>query len=336
MPRLSAAPRPARILDHLRRHGDHPSGFLALASGNDFFVDPAVEGFVAYRRAGPYRFVFGGPVADAADEPRVLDRFLDDTERARQRVVAVQVQDRSAGLFAERGFVLDMMGSSYTVDLSQATLDRPAMRKPRQGVRRGQRAGARVREVGVDLPYTHSLEEQLDIVDERWLGSSGKSAKPLQFMVGSRGLPDGQRRLFVVELGGRVIGYSQCVPAFGRQPGWLYDLNRLEPGAPDVGDLQVWSVLERVQQEGAPYFHLGFTPFAELARQRSPGVPGSRATAALLRLLAEHGDRFYPTSGAVAWKRKWRPVTAAPEYVAFPSRLPLGAALRLLRVTGVV
>ena len=157
-------------------------------------------------------------------------------------------------------------------------------------------------------------------------------------MVGSRsGPPDDQRRLFVVDVHGSVIGYSQCVPAFGRQPGWLYDLNRLLPGAPDVGDLQVWSVMRRLQAEGAPYFHLGFTPFAELGLPGSSTPPAhSRVGALLLRLLAEHGERLYPTAGAVAWKRKWQPVTVAPEYIAFPGRLRPGAVARLLRLTNVV
>jgi lysylphosphatidylglycerol synthetase-like protein (DUF2156 family) len=336
MPQQSSTLTSASVLDHLRRDGDHPSGFLALDPGNAFFVDDS--GFVAYRRAGRYRFVFGGPVGSAADEAQIFDRFLQDSERAGHRVVAVQVPERSLDLFVQRGFVLNQLGSTYTVDLSRATLDGPVMRKPRQGVRRGERAGGRVLEVGVDLPWTEHLREQLDTVDARWLGQSGKSAKPLRFMVGSRhGDLRDQRRLFVVEHAGRIIGYSQCVPAFGSRPGWLYDLNRLEPGSPDVGDLQVWSVMKRLQEEGAPYFHLGFTPFAELdLSSSSTAVPSSRVGALLLRLLTEHGERLYPTAGAVAWKRKWQPVTVAPEYIAFPSRLRPGAVARLLRLTNVI
>ena len=335
MPQQSLALSPASVLDHLRRYGDHPSGFLALEPGNEFFTDDSLDGFVAYRRSGRCRFVFGGPVGD--DEPRILDRFLEDSARAGHRVVAVQVPARSVHLFAQRGFVLNQLGSTYAVDLSRATLDGPAMRKPRQGVRRGERAGGRVREVGVDLPWTEQLRGQLDAVDQAWLGRSGKAAKPLRFMVGSR---DGElrdhRRLFVVEHAGRVIGYSQCVPAVGSQPGWLYDLNRLTPGSPDVGDLQVWSVMERLQEEGAAYFHLGFTPIAELDQPNTADLPYSRVGALLLRLLTEHGEWLYPTAGAVAWKRKWQPVTVAPEYIAFPSRLRLGAVARLLRLTNVI
>jgi lysylphosphatidylglycerol synthetase-like protein (DUF2156 family) len=328
---------PSTALDRLRRHGDHPSGFLALEPGNEFFTDDELDGFVAYRRAGRHRFVFGGPVCDPADESRLLDRFLRDSALAGRRVVAVQVPERCLDLFAQRGFVLNPLGATYTVDLSGATLDGPVMRKVRQGVRRGERAGARVLEVGADVPWTDRLGRQLDEVDSRWLGPSGKSAKPLRFLVGTRhGRLRDQRRLFVVELAGRVIGYSQCVPAFGRQPGWLYDLNRLVPGAPDVGDLQVWSVMRRVQEEGAAYFHLGFTPFAQVDRPASPAVPHSRVGAVLLRLLAEHGDALYPTSGAVAWKRKWQPTTVAPEYIAFPARLRPGAVAQLLRLTNVV
>lgn len=335
MPRSDTTLAPASVLDLLRRHGDHPSGFLALDPGNEVFLDD--DGFVAYRRSGRNRFVFGGPVAAATDEGPVFDRFLADAARARHRVVAVQVPQRSVELFARRGFLLNQLGSTYAVDLGRATLDGPAMRKPRQGVRRGERAGGEVLEVGVDIPWTAELGEQLDAVDARWLGQGGKAAKPLRFMVGGRH-PDlsDVRRLFVVRHAGRVIGYSQCVPAFGSRPGWLYDLNRLEPGSPDVGDLQVWSVLRRLQAEGAAWFHLGFTPFAELDPAPPGTAPRSRVGDHLLRLLTRHGERLYPTAGAVAWKRKWQPVTVEPEFIAFPGRLRWRAAVRLLRVTNVL
>jgi lysylphosphatidylglycerol synthetase-like protein (DUF2156 family) len=329
---------PSTALDLLRRYGDHSSGFLALEPGNEFFTADGLDGFVAYRRAGRYRFVFGGPVCQTADEPRLLDRFLQDTAQAGQRVVAVQVPERSLDLFAVRGFVLNQLGSSYTVDLSRVTLQGPAMRNRRKMVRRGERTGARVLEIGVDVPWTDRLDAQLDAVDERWLGPSGKSAKPLRFMVGTRhrDLRD-HRRVFVVELAGEVIGYSQVVPAFGRQPGWLYDLNRLAPGAANVGDLQVWSVMRRLQEEGAQYFHLGLTPFAELDESILPvDVVRSSVASALMRLLAQHGESLYPMSGAVEWKHRWKPQTVVPEYVAFQSRLRLGAVVRLLRLTNVI
>ncbi|MCA2212151.1 phosphatidylglycerol lysyltransferase domain-containing protein [Jidongwangia harbinensis] len=334
----SPAAHRARLLDTLRRHGDHPSGFLALEEGNEFFLDDEHDGFVAYRSAGRYRFVFSGPVGETTQEPRILDRFLADSRRARRTVVAIQVPRRSLTMFAERGFVLNQVGTTYVVDLANATLDGAAMRKTRQGVRRGERAGAQVLEAGVDLPVTPELHAQLDAVDAQWLGANGKSAKALRFLVGSRGGPlADQRRLFVVQIDGRTIGYSQCAPAFGTQPGWLYDLNRLIPGSPDVGNLQVWSVMKRLQDEGVAHLHLGFTPFADLDDGHvAPGIPTSGLGTRAMRLLARYGESLYPVAGAVAWKRKWKPVSSAPEYVAFPSRLRLGAVVRLMRLTNVV
>lgn len=338
MTSASLTPLRTRLLGYLRRYGDHPSGFIALEDGNEFFVDDELEGFVAYRSAGRYRFVFSGPVGDPAREPEILDRFLAASKRDRRAVVAIQVPQRSLRLFADRGFVLNQVGTTWVVDLVNATLDGPAMRKTRQGVRRGERAGARVLEAGVDIPFSDELRDDLDAVDAQWLGPDGKSAKALQFMVGSRGGPlHDQRRLFVVQLDGRTIGYSQCAPAFGSQPGWLYDLNRLIPGSPDVGDLQVWSVMKRLQDEGISHFHLGFTPFAELDEARhTEGFPTSGLGTRAMRLLSRHGEAIYPIAGAVAWKNKWKPVTTRPEYVAFPNRLRLGAVARLMKLTNVL
>ena len=76
------------VLSTLQKGSDNPSAFLALNAGNDYFVDPSVDGVVAYRRAGRYLIQFGGVFAPEADQERVLRSFLDFARSARRKVVA--------------------------------------------------------------------------------------------------------------------------------------------------------------------------------------------------------------------------------------------------------
>src|SRR6187549_2666684 len=99
---LTLATRPDRVT--LIDHVDHPSGFLALSPRNLRFSEPALSGFVPFRRQGRYRLVPGGVHAPEARRAELLDAFLRDSARHGERVVALQVRARDVALFRSRGF----------------------------------------------------------------------------------------------------------------------------------------------------------------------------------------------------------------------------------------
>lgn len=152
-------------------------------------------------------------------------------------------------------------------------------------------------------------------------------------MIGQRGGRGGPfRRTFVAWQHGRVVGYVSYSPCFGSRPGWLYDLTRRRPDAPP-GTIEIifHTALQRFQEEGWRWLHLGLTPFAGLSDERHPG--GSAVTRLAVSQIARRGQWIYPSRTQESFKRKWLPQVVTPEYIAFERGPSLGAVWQLLRLT---
>lgn len=277
---------------------------------------------------------FGGPFAAPAQRGALLDEFL-GTLRARRRgaaLTAVQLRARDVRAYEDRGFAVNRIGSSYSIDLTRFTLSGKPLAKVRQNVSRARREGCTVTEVTGSDP---ALRRALDALDANWLRAKGRHVKELRFLIGERGGPGAPlRRTFVARRDGRTLGYVSYSPAWGSRPGWLYDLTRREPEAP-VGTVELINLtaLQRFQEEGAQWLHLGLTPFASLDTEPEPASASPMLTRAV-RLLGTHGDVVYPARSQEAFKRKWAPHAVDPEYAAFQGGVRPPAVWRLLRLTG--
>ncbi|WP_432042091.1 bifunctional lysylphosphatidylglycerol flippase/synthetase MprF [Streptomyces cadmiisoli] len=313
-------------LDTLAAHGDNPSSFLALNSGNEYFHDDRVAGTCAYRRSGRYTLQFGGPFCAPQHRERLLESFVAHTGR---RLVAVQLQRNDAELYLRSGFTVNQIGASYAVDLSRFTLRGKRFVRLRNKISRARREGLEVAELAHDDDCG-----ELDRLDRHWLRDKGRHGKELRFLVGQRGGPlQRHRRLFVGRIAGTAVGYINYAPVYGSRPGWLHDLSRRLPDAPPgVMEALNSSAIERFTAEGAAWLHFGFTPFTGLADEHE--LPGAgRGFARFTRLLAEHGEAVYPAASQLEYKEKWAPHAVLPEYIAFLGRPRLGAVWQLLRAT---
>lgn len=313
----------------LRENADNPSAFLALNAGNSYFTDPASPGLIAYREAGRYLIQFGGAFAPEADRERLLRAFLARAREQRRKVVAVQLQPEDAELYARCGFTVNQVGSSYAVRLPDHTLRGTRFMKLRNKISKAKRSGLTVTEV----PYDEHVDE-LASIDADWLKSKGRHVKEIEFLVGECGGPaQPHRRLLLGRLDGAPIGYISYAPAYGTHSGWLHDLSRRRSSAPPgVMEAINRHAMETFRDEGAEWLHFGFTPFVGLSPTHE--VAGaSRLTSRFMRLLAERGDKVYPSASQLAYKEKWGPDLILPEYLAFHGRASLPAIWQILRVT---
>jgi len=315
--------RPSQLIDH-------PSGYLALSPRNRRFTVDGLPGLIAYRAQGRHLIALGGVHAPADARAALLDRFLTLARRSRRRVIAVQVRPEQAALFRERGFTVNQFGSSYAVRLADYSLAGSRRMKLRQKIRRAQRLGLEVLEVGRQLPANQQTFTRLNDISRLWL--AGKGGRELDFMIGELGQPGDQaRRIFVVrEQAGRWVGFISYVPVWGRRPGWLHDLTRRLPDAPP-GAMELCNhcLIEQAIVEGAQYLHFGFTPWI-IDTPEPPGA--SRCLAWALRQLRLHGRAIYPAVDQQRYKTKWAPDIVEPELIAFRPLSP-GAIFDLLRLT---
>ncbi|MEU9990152.1 DUF2156 domain-containing protein [Streptomyces sp. NPDC007971] len=320
----------------LGAHADHPSGALALNEATSRWRGGRVPGIVAHRRCGRHVVQFGGPFAAQGDRGALLDEFLDRVVAGGprpSRLTAAQIRSADVPLYESRGFTVNQIGTSYSIDLSAFTLRGRHLAKIRQNVARARREGVTVHEADSRAPD----QSELDAVDAEWLRAKGRHVKELSFLIGERGGPGAPlRRTFVARRHGTTVGYITYSPAWGARPGWLYDLTRRSPKAP-VGTIELVNLtaLELFRSEGTGWLHLGLTPFAGLSERHEP-ASASRTLTRSLRLVAEHGRAVYPARTQEAFKLKWAPQVLEPEYAAFQGGVRPGAVWNLLRLTNSV
>ena len=331
----AADPTTRTPLEQLAVHGENPSAFLTMNEGVQHFTEPGLDGYVAYVDAGRRsRFQICGPCAAPDQAGALQDAFLDASRQDRRRVVAVQLEQGEAGLLAQRGFVVNQIGSSYSVDLEAFTLRGKHFVKLRNKVSRAARAGVEVREVPAD---DLELLARLDRVDSSWLRSKGSHTKELRYLVGERKGPlSRQRRCFAALHEGRVVGYITYSPVYGSRAGWMHDLSRrTDDAVPGTMELVNVTAIDAFRAEGVRWLHFGHTPFTGLDPAQE--LSGHSAVAGwLVKQLAARGEAIYPAATQLAYKEKWAPQVSCADYIAFQGRVRLSAVWSLLRLTRAV
>lgn len=316
-------------LDAIEAYGENPSAFLALNSGNEHFTAPGLDGIVTYRPAGRYFVQFAGPFAPEDQYAALLEKFLAFARERRRRVLAIQLQQADAEIYAKHGFAVNQLGASYAVDLTKFTLRGSKFMRLRNKISRALRSGLTVHDVDAA-----DEEAALAEIDADWLRGKGKHTKALRFLVGEHAGPyQKHRRLFLGRIDGQAIGYISYSPVYGSRSGWMHDLSRRRVEVPPgVMEAINSTAIEAFRAEGAPWLHFGFTPFTGLDPDHEV-ASASGAVGRIVRLLAERGSFIYPAQTQLAYKEKWGPHVVLPEYVAFQGRPRIGAVLRLLSVT---
>jgi lysylphosphatidylglycerol synthetase-like protein (DUF2156 family) len=328
--------RDGDLLRVLSSHGDHSSAFLTLNDGNSYHRADGTEGVVPYRPVGRRYWVqLGGPCAAPDERDLLWTSFLAGARAAGRRVVAVQLHGEAAARAAGTGFSVTQFGTSYSLELADLTLRGRRFVKTRNMVSRSRREGATVAEVGVDVAPGPELDAQLDAIDRGWLRDKGRHVRELQFLVGQRGGRfAAHRRLFVALVDGRAVAYVSYSPVPGSRPGWLYDLTRRRTDAPPgVIEHVFFEAAQRLAADGARWMHLGLTPFVGLDPAHRIAGANSLVLEQGLQWLGAHASWVYPAAGQLAFKLKWDPSVATPEYVAMPGHPRVRDAVAVERVT---
>ncbi|PRY39883.1 bifunctional lysylphosphatidylglycerol flippase/synthetase MprF [Umezawaea tangerina] len=316
------------VLASLREHSDHPSAFLGYNQATRHFRSDRVPGTIAYRLSRRHVVQLCGPLTAREHRPALLADFRAWAKGERRRICAVQLSRQDAELYAAEGFAVNQLGRTYSVDLERFTMRGGPLAKVRQNIARAKRDGVTVEE-------SAGRDDLLATIDARWLRAKGWHVKELDFMIGERGGRGAEhRRIFVASVADRPVAYISYSPAFGGRPGWLYDLTRRDPDAP-VGTIELVNVtaLQRFQEEGAGWLHLGHTPFAGLDPVNEVPGAASGVVTRVADLIARRGKAIYPSRTQEAFKRKWAPHVVEPEYVAFEDGVSLPALWNLLRLT---
>ncbi|MFL5618962.1 MAG: phosphatidylglycerol lysyltransferase domain-containing protein [Gemmatimonadaceae bacterium] len=177
----------------------------------------------------------------------------------------------------------------------------------------------RARNKGVhitELPAARArTSDTLRAVLREWLATRG--LPPLSFLV----VPDildnlDDRRTFVAERDGRVVGFLIGTPVPARQ-GWLVEEWPRTRDAPNgTTHSLVDAAMRAFAAGGSRYVTLGLAPLAEHGGGTVAGQP--TWLRAVLRWVRAHGRRFYNFAGLEAFKASMQPMAWEPIYAIAP------------------
>jgi phosphatidylglycerol lysyltransferase len=146
------------------------------------------------------------------------------------------------------------------------------------------------------------LRLTIEALVERW--RNDKPMAPMGFLVDVQPFDfAAERRYFVAEKGGALVGFLAAVPIYRRR-GWLLEDFLRDPGAPNgTAELLIDTAMRALADEGSRYVTLGLAPL-------SGPVNG------WLRLARRLSSPLYDFAGLRAFKAKLRPHSWEPIYLA--------------------
>ena len=290
-----------RVLVLLERHGWNATSFQTLEAGFHYWFD-GDDACVAYVQTGGAWVVAGGPICDAARLSDVCARFSDAARAAGRRVAFFAAEQR----LLDRGR-LDgtYVGEQPVWDATRWSATVAATRSVREQLRRAHNKGVTVRRIGArELAKTAPLRLAIEALVERW--RHDKPMAPMGFLVDVQPFDfAAERRYFVAERDGAVVGFLAAVPIY-RRNGWLLEDFLRDPAAPNgTAELLIDAAMRALADEGSRYVTLGLAPL-------------SGPVSGWLRIARRLSSPLYDFAGLRAFKAKLRPHEWEPIYLAYP------------------
>jgi phosphatidylglycerol lysyltransferase len=294
-----AADARARTLALLRKWGWNATGFQVLEPGFGYFFH-ADDACVAYLDTGRAWVVAGAPIAPPERLREVTQAFCGAAEDAGRRVCFFAVEAR---FVAATGFRSVVVGEQARWDPREWPAALAQRRSVREQLRRANAKGVRVRVApAAEMKGSAGARAAVEDLVARWLGA--RTMAKMRFLVDVQPFEFAEeRRYFVAEYEGAVVGFLAAVPIFARS-GWLFEDLLRDPHAPNgTTELLIDQAMRTVAVEGSTFVTLGLAPL-------SGPVPS------WLRRVRRFSSSLYDFDGLRAFRSKlaphaWDPVLLA-------------------------
>jgi phosphatidylglycerol lysyltransferase len=294
----------ARVLALLKRHGWNATSFQVLERGFSYWFD-GDDACVAYASTAGAWVVGGAPIAPPGRAAEVAARFCAEARRRGRRACFFATEHRFADAVAMRSM---RVGEQPVWDPCAWEATLRSSKSLREQLRRARAKGVAVRRLGPeevarqDAPVRRAVEALI----ARWLGT--RAMAPMGFLVDVQpfDFPE-ERRYFVAERDGRVLGFLAAVPVYARNGWFLEDLLRDAAAPNGTAESLVDAAMRSFAADGSTYATLGLAPLAGVT------TPWLRAARSLSTLL-------YDFDGVHAFKARLRPGAWEPIHLTYPGR----------------
>jgi phosphatidylglycerol lysyltransferase len=290
-----------RVLALLKRHGWNSTSFQILEPGFRYWFD-GDDACVGYVDTGRAWVAAGAPVAAFERFAEVSARFVAAAKAARRRACCFATESRFHPAAGWQSLRVGDQPIWAPEDWAAVVRDNRSLREQ---LRRARAKGVAVRALtAAELVPGQAVRAELDELIARWLAS--RTIAPMGFLVQVDlfTFPD-ERRYFVAERAGKVVGFLCAIPIYAR-PGWFFEDFLRAPDAPNgTVELLVDAGMRTAAAEGVPYVTLGLVP---LAGEVSPW----------LRAARRWSKALYDFDGLRAFKAKLKPCGWDPIFLAYP------------------
>ena len=296
----------ARVLSLLKRHGWNSTSFQVVEPGFDYWFD-GEDACVAYVDTGGAWVAAGGPIAPRERLAEVTARFEARAAEAGRRACFFAIETRLLEATPLQALVL---GEQPVWDPRRWEAGVREGRHLREQLRRARAKGVLVREVAAPelLASGSPVRAGVDGLMGRWLES--RRMAPMGFLVQlSPYARAEERRSFVAEREGQVVGFLSAAPVYARAGWFVQHLLRDRQAPNGTVELLVDALMHTVAGEGCGYVTLGLAPLAG-------AVPRS------LRLVRRLGKPLYDFEGLRAFKSRLRPQAWDPIHLARRASAP--------------
>ena len=290
-----------RVLALLKRHGWNSTSFQILEPGFRYWFD-GDDACVGYVDTGRAWVAAGSPVAPPERFAEISERFAAAAAEAHRRVCCFATESRFRDAAGWSSLRVGDQPIWAPEDWSTVVRQNRSLREQ---LRRARAKGVTVRQIAAgELAPGAPVRCALDELIARWLAS--RPIAPMGFLVHVDPFTfPGERRYFVAERGGAVVGFLCAIPIYAR-PGWFFEDFLRDPGAPNgTVELLVDAGMRAAAAEGIPYVTLGLVP---LSGEISPW----------LRAARRWGKSLYDFDGLRAFKAKLKPRAWDPIFLSYP------------------
>lgn len=300
-----------RVLSLVQRHGWNATSFQVLEPGFSYWFQE--DACVAFVDTGSAWVAAGVPIAAEERLAAIASAFAADARLHGRRVC----------FFGTEARFVDGAGAPFSsLRIGEQPVWHPAewrdalaeSRSLREQLRRARAKGVTIRRVEpAELHPGTPLRITVERLVQRWLGS--RRMAPMGFVVQLHLFSFlEERRVFVAEKEGEMLGLLATVQVYARNGLFLEDLLR-DPQAPNgTAELLVDAAMNDAAEAGMDYATLGMVPL-------SGDVPQP------LRSLRRWTRGLYDFEGLRAFKAKFRPRRWDAVHLTYPEEQSIVATL---------
>ncbi len=316
-------PDPARLAKTqalLQQGAGHAFSHLLYMGDKHLFTTANSQAVIQYGRIRDRLIALGDPIALDKDFDTAITEFRAFVDRYNHVPVFYQVAEEHLHHYHDNGFSLLKLGEQAYVDVQHFTLAGKRGEPLRNPVNRANREGVTV--AVLEHPLTESVWQELENVSRLWLHDKHTAEKGYSLGRFERNYLSAAP-IAVARAQGRCVAFASLMPS-GAAPDDVLsvDLMRQLPDAPTgVMDMLFVELIEYARAHGFAYFNLGMAPLRGVGETRY-----ARTGERLLRLVYEHGNRFYNYKGLRSYKEKFHPEWRGT-YLAFPYFTPVPGLL---------